>query len=70
MEQNQVVFKSLYDYLGKRASPELGKMVYQTAKQNKIPMQQREVSNPLYTGKIMMYPSDWLEQYFTKIKEQ
>ena len=70
MEQNQVVFKSLYDYLGKRAGPELGKMVYQTAKQNKIPMQQREVSNPLYTGKIMMYPSDWLEQYFTKIKEQ
>jgi hypothetical protein len=69
MEQNQVVFKSLYDYLGRRAGSELGKIVYQTARQDKVPMQQREVSNPLYTGKIMMYPTEWLDQYFNKLKE-
>jgi hypothetical protein len=67
MEQNQVVFKSLYDYLGKRAGSELGRIVYQTAKQDKVPMQQKEVSNPLYTGKIMMYPVGWLDQYFNKL---
>jgi hypothetical protein len=69
MEQNQVMFKSLYDYLGKRAGSELGRIVYQTAKQDKVPMQQKEVSNPLYTGKIMMYPVVWLDQYFAKMKE-
>jgi uncharacterized protein YqgQ len=69
MEQNQVVFKSLYDYLGKRAGSELGKIVYQTARQDKVQMQQREVSNPLYTGKVMMYPVDWLDNYFNKLKE-
>jgi hypothetical protein len=69
MEQNQVMFKSLYDYLGKRAGSELGKIVYQTAKHDKVPMQQKEVANPLYSGKIMMYPVLWLDQYFTKMKE-
>jgi hypothetical protein len=69
MEQNKTEFKSLYDYLGKRAGSALGRMVYETAKQDKVAMQQKEVSNPLYTGKIMMYPVGWLDSYFTKIKE-
>lgn len=69
MEQNKIVFKSLYDYLGKRAGSELGKLVYETARLDKVPMQQREVSNPIYTGKVMMYPAEWLDQYFTKLKE-
>lgn len=62
-------FKSLYDYLGRRAGLELGRMVYETAKQDRIAMQQKEVSNPLYKGKIMMYPVGWLDTYFAKIKE-
>jgi hypothetical protein len=69
MEQNKTEFKSLYDYLGKRAGSALGRMVYETAKQDKVAMCQKEVSNPLYTGKIMMYPVGWLDSYFTKIKE-
>ena len=69
MEQNGVVFKSLYDYLGKRAGTELGRMVYQTAKLDKVQMQQKDVANPIYTGKVMMYPVEWLDQYFTRLKE-
>jgi hypothetical protein len=62
-------YKSLYEYLGKRAGGSLGKIVYETAKQDKVAMKQQEVSNPLYTGKVMMYPVEWLDQYFTKVKE-
>ena len=69
MEQNKTEFKSLYDYLGKRAGSALGRMVYETVKQDKVAMQQKEVSNPLYTGKIMMYPVGWLDQYFNNLKE-
>lgn len=62
-------YKSLYEYLGKRAGGTLGKIVYETARQDKVIMRQKEVSNPLYTGKIMMYPVSWLDSYFAKIAE-
>jgi len=62
-------YKSLYEYLGRRAGSELGKIVYETARQDKVVMQQKEVSNPLYTGKVMMYPTEWLDQYFDKLKK-
>ena len=61
--------KSLYEYLGRRAGAELGKIVYETAKQDKVVMQQKEVANPAYTGKVMTYPVEWLDQYFTRLKE-
>jgi hypothetical protein len=61
-------YKSLYEYLGKRAGGTLGKTVYETARQDKVTMKQQEVSNPLYTGKVMMYPVSWLDGYF-KVKE-
>jgi hypothetical protein len=67
MEQTN--YKSLYEYLGRRAGPELGKLVYETAKQDKVVMHQQEVNNPVYTGKVMMYPTEWLDQYFTKLKK-
>jgi hypothetical protein len=69
MEVSKTEFKSLYDYLGKRAGAPLGRMVYETAKQDRVAMQQKEVSNPLYTGKVMIYPVGWLDSYFNKIKE-
>ncbi len=34
------------------------------AKENKIPVAIKEVSNPKYKGKIMMYPKSFLEVYF------
>jgi len=62
-------YKSLFEYLGKAAGPTLGKIVFETAKHDKIVMQQREVSNPVYKGKVMTYPVSWLDSYFAKIKE-
>lgn len=66
MDSKTIEFKSLYDYLGRKAGPELGKIVYQTAKIDKIPVQQKDVSNPLYEGKVMMYPTEWLNKFFKK----
>ena len=62
-------YKSLYEYLGKRAGGTLGKIVYETARQDKVIMRQKEVSNSVYTGKIMMYPVSWLDKYFARVKE-
>lgn len=57
-------YLSLYDYLGKAAGGTLGKEVAQAAYDAKIQTQQREVSNPAYTGKILLYPKDFLDFYF------
>jgi hypothetical protein len=59
-------YKSLYDYLGKAAGSQLGKQVAEAATQDGIQTQTRQVSNPKYEGTIMLYPSDWLENYFNK----
>ena len=55
---------SLYDYLGKPAGKELGAAVHEYAKLSKIQMTMKEVSNPKYKGKVMMYPKSFLDQYF------
>lgn len=55
---------SLYDYLGKAAGRELGAAVNNFAKANKIPVVMKDVSNPKYKGKIMMYPKSFLDNYF------
>jgi hypothetical protein len=62
-------YKSLYEYLGKKAGKEMGKIVYQTARLDKVLVKQQEVSNPLYTGKVMTYPVTWLDSYFDRVKE-
>lgn len=62
-------YKSLYDYLNKPAGPELGRIVFLTAKQDRIYIKHKEISNPKFTGFVMMYPVSWLDQYFTKVKE-
>jgi hypothetical protein len=58
-------FKSLYDYLGRAAGKELGEQVNKAARAAKIPVMMKEVSNPAYKGKIMMYPENWLIGYFS-----
>jgi hypothetical protein len=59
-------YKSLYDYFGKAAGGQLGKQVAEAAVRDGIKIQTRQVSNPKYEGTIMLYPSDWLENYFNK----
>jgi hypothetical protein len=55
---------SLYDYLGKAAGNKLGFEVAQAATDAGIKTEIREVSNPKYTGKVSLYPKDFLEFYF------
>ncbi len=58
-------FMSLYDYLGRAAGRELGNQVFKAASVSRIPVQIKEVSNPIYKGKVMMYPENWLIGYFS-----
>ena len=55
---------SLYDYLGKPAGSDLGKQVYLSAVRKNITVELREISNPKYTGNVMLYPKSFLEEYF------
>ena len=65
-EENMI---SLYDYLGKAAGNDLGKAVSTAAKKAKIKVTSRDVSNSKYTGKIMLYPKEFLVNYFNPNKE-
>ena len=57
-------YLSLYDFLGKPAGMELGRKVAAAAIKSKIQLETREVSNPSYTGKVLLYPKDFLEAFF------
>ena len=57
---------SLYDYLDKPAGSELGKKIAQQATEQKIVIVTKYVSNPKYTGQILMYPKDWLDKMFSQ----
>ena len=59
-----VQYKSLYEYLGRAAGAELGKKVATAASAQKIKLATQEVSNPKYTGTILMYPVSFLDEYF------
>jgi len=61
----QEEFVSLYDFLGKPAGGELGKEVFEASKLNRIPTKIREISNPKYKGKVMLYPKEFLLKYFS-----
>ena len=65
--ESRETFLSLYDYLGKAAGPELGKEVCEVAVKLKETIQEREVSNPKYTGKIKLYRREFLDTYFGNI---
>jgi hypothetical protein len=62
--ENKTEYLSLYDFLGKAAGNDLGKEVAAAAYQAGVKMQEREISNPKYTGKVHLYPKDFLEFYF------
>lgn len=55
---------SLYDYLGRAAGSTLGKEVAAAATLEKVKYGEKFVTTRTYTGKILMYPKEWLDQYF------
>jgi hypothetical protein len=59
-------FISLYDYLKRAAGSELGKQVANYAATQKVPHKTRFVSNASYTGEVMLYPPEFLDEYFNK----
>ena len=61
VEQNYV---SLYDYLGRAAGNKLGEQVFNFSKKRNIKVRYREITNITYTGKVMLYPVSFLQEYF------
>jgi hypothetical protein len=59
---------SLYDFLGRPAGGELGKQVAAAAAKAKVGFETKEVSNPKYKGSVMMYPKEFLTEYFSPPK--
>ena len=55
---------SLYEYLGKAAGEHLGKEVYIRAAHNGVNWGKKKISNPKYTGDVMIYPKSFLDGYF------
>ena len=62
MSENKML--SLFDYLGYAAGKELGEQVARYAKIRKAKCDTRYVSNPKYTGDVMMYEREFLDEYF------
>jgi hypothetical protein len=58
---------SLFEYLGYAAGSELGKEVYDTAVKLRETIRTQEVSNPKYSGKVMLYRREFLDIYFGNI---
>ena len=61
---NNMEMKSLYDYLGHAAGPELGQQVAYAAAKAGVVTETRQVSNPVYKGPVMLYPRSFLDLYF------
>ena len=57
-------YLSLYDFLGKAADEKLGWEVATEAALRGIETKTREISNPKFTGTVLLYPKDFLEFYF------
>jgi len=66
METQKPYLMSLYEYLGRAAGPELGKQVADTAVKLRETIQEQEISNPKYTGKVKLYRREFLDEYFGK----
>jgi hypothetical protein len=66
MEEQKPYMMSLYEYLGRAAGSELGKQVADTAVKLRETIQEQDVSNPKYTGKVKLYRREFLDEYFGK----
>jgi hypothetical protein len=61
---NNMNMISLYDYLGHAAGPELGKQVASAAARAGVKHEIREVNHRGWNGPIMLYPRDFLDNFF------
>jgi hypothetical protein len=59
-------YQSLYDYLGHAAGGELGQRIAYEAAKCKVTIQTKKINNPTYTGRIQMYPKDFLNECVDK----
>jgi hypothetical protein len=57
---------SLFEYLKKPAGIELGTAVYQAARRARSPIGIRQVKTKKYTGKVILYTQEFLDEYFKK----
>ena len=55
---------SLFDYLGRKAGPELGLQVATAAKKAGVKTDIRELNHKGWTGPINLYPKAFLDLYF------
>jgi hypothetical protein len=60
----QEQYQSLFDYLGKPAGTDLGQQVFTESKKQGVKTTIREVKTKNYEGKVMVYPTSFLENYF------
>ena len=67
-QQQPLDMFSLYDYLGRAAGNKLGKQVASYAKLRKAKHATKHVSNPAYTGEVMMYTKAFLDECFNAKK--
>jgi hypothetical protein len=63
LNPSEPIFLSLFDFLGKPAGMKLGGEVYKHALLNNIPTKVKSISNPKYTGEVVMYPLNFLNSY-------
>jgi hypothetical protein len=63
----QEQYQSLFDYLGRPAGTDLGKQVFTESKKQGIKTIIREVKTKNYEGKVMVYPTSFLENYFNPL---
>ena len=68
MEKKVEKMLSLYDYLGRAAGSKLGKQVADYAKLRKAKHSVRHVSNPAYTGEVLLYTKEFLDECFNAKK--
>lgn len=65
MSEKQLPYMmSLYEYLGRPAGSELGKQVAEVAIKLKETIKNQEISTPNYTGKVLTYRREFLDDYF------
>ena len=62
MQEEQ--FISLYDFQGHKDNEGHGKALYSYAVSQGVKPQARDVENPKYKGKVMLYPKSTIENFF------
>ena len=62
--ETQENFISLYDFQGHKDNDGHGKLLYSYAVSQGVKPQTRNIDNPRYQGKVMLYPKNVIEDFF------